>query len=327
MKISQYTEISQLGDGDYIPIARNASGAWSSWRYKLTSLLSHIGFDTATKRFSQNVLPGNTVYSTSRISLSQMLPTLFADALNANQNVWKHGSQSYSDVGEKPQGSTITQMRENGYYPDVDGKQYTPYYAYGAWLTEGQAMAMLFDRYTPYSGGLQCSSAVNIPAQPKATDTALRLDYAVCNNHRPRVVVLGNGGWADSVAPLSVHRAFHNGSELRAVIGEIDLRYLTAAPAIFIENCPELWQIHLANIPDCIEMLDLSGCSADIKSNHRYHNGSSLQVTSSLAYLADNYKRDIVRTKGLTIKVPSAAYTAAANAFAAHSDVTITEIS
>lgn len=327
MKISQYTEIPQLGNTDYIPVSRRSSeGTWSSWKYKLSGLLSLIGFDTSTKRFSSSVLPANTLYSNTLITVSQILPRLFADALNANQTIYKHGSQTYSDVEQKPQTSTSTEMRANGYYPDVSGHEHYPYFAYGVWMTDMQALAMLFDRYTPFDGGTMCQSAVNMPSQPKSSDSRLSLDYAVCNNHRPKAVVFGTGGWSDSVSPTSLHRAFDNAINLRAVIGEINMESMSKAPYLFMNNCPELWQFHIANVPDAVERLDFSGCSADIATTFRYSDGSVTQLNTSLGYLRENYVRDITRTKPLTIKVPSSIYNTAVNIFAGAPDVTIVDL-
>lgn len=257
-------------------------------------------------------LPSDIVYASSQVGASQILPQLFIQAVNSNQSVWKNGSYGYADVDYKELMTPIGGLRANGYYPDVNASM--PYYAYGVWMTPVHVWAMIFDRYTPYGGGTQCQSFCNLPAQPKSSDSRLSLDYAVCNNHRPKALTLGPAGWKESVSPTSMHRAFDNAIELRAIIGEISMDRLANAPYLLFHNCPELWQFHLANIPDIVDTLDLSGCSADICTIHHYTvSESSAGVgkiigKSSLQYLLENYARNITRTKVLNLVVSGSQY-------------------
>ncbi|MBD5294898.1 MAG: hypothetical protein HDS25_01075 [Bacteroides sp.] len=194
-------------------------------------------------------------------------------------------------------------LRVNGYYPAENVK---PCYCCGEWLSEAEAWKVLLDRYTPFMGGVQCSSPVNLPVGVKSSDSSLTLDYACVNNSLPHAIVLGANGWSDSVRPTSMKRAFHNCQSLRAIIGEIDMTSISSAWAMnnFLAQCPKLWQFHLANIPDAIETLDLRGVADDCSTEFQYGPTASTRI-SSIGYLANNFDRDIVRTKPLTVVVSS----------------------
>ncbi|MDE6234314.1 MAG: hypothetical protein K2M56_01005 [Muribaculaceae bacterium] len=197
-------------------------------------------------------------------------------------------------------------MRANGYYPEVNPDE--PFYVCGCWLDVKGAAKVLLDRYTPYMGGVQCSTPVNLPLLVKSTDSSLSLDYACVNNANSLAIVLGSKSWTDSVRPVSMKRAFHGCSNLRAVIGEIDMSSIKTAweaNNLFV-NCPKLWQFHLANIPDAIETLDLSGCSDNITAPFVFDSGQP--AISSLKYLCNNFKRDIIRSKILTVRVSENVY-------------------
>lgn len=326
MKISEFVTTTTLSDNDYVPISRKSGSVWSSVKYNLISLLERIGFNKSTNKFNASVLPDNVVYDTTMIKSVQLpytdsafasniieksvLPIMFERMLNANRSVYNSGSTGYVDVDNIDNVAYYGAiLRANGYYPDE--KPYTPYFAYGQWMTVNHVWAMLSDRYTPYSGGAQMQSYVNIPIWPKATDTNLSLDYAVCNNFISRVLVLGNRGWDASIRPNSCFRAFDNGINLKAIIGEISLEGITQSLNIhnMFRKCDKLWQFHLANIPDAIEALDLSGCSDAINTPFRYSATIDGAVTthcySSFFYLLANCARDITRTKKLTITVNS----------------------
>lgn len=196
--------------------------------------------------------------------------------------------------------------RTSGYYPEVNAA--APFYVCGWWLNLNQVLAMITDRYTPFLGGVRSGAEVNIPLRTKTSDSYLKIDYACVNDSVMRVLVLGAMGWAGSYEFRSAYRAFH-GNQLRAVIGEIDLRNITTPSQIanMFSNSSQLWQFHLANIPDAIETLDLSSVSDNCIENFTYADGAS-GTSSSLKYLLQNFQRDITRTKQLTVVVSPAVF-------------------
>ncbi|MDE6272908.1 MAG: hypothetical protein K2M31_07870 [Muribaculaceae bacterium] len=190
-------------------------------------------------------------------------------------------------------------LRVNGYYPGTNGPK--PYYINGIWLSTSEMLKVVFDRYIPFSGGVQCSALTNM-INAKTSDSSLSLDYACVNNGLSKVITLGRS-WKDSIRPASMKRAFDGCPELQAVAGEIDMSVIPSEWATnnLFRSCPNLWQFHLANIPDAIETLDLSGCSEAITMPFLY--ADDKPAISSLKYLCNNFKRDITRTKKLNIKL------------------------
>lgn len=251
-------------------------------------------------------LPSDVMYTGSEVLQSQILPLLFERALFACHELYASGSYGYAPVDYKESASMTSPIRKNGYYPSENSA--TPYYAFGVWLRANQVWAMLFDRYTPFGGGMLAQSPVNLPVRVKPSDTRLSMAYACCLNHIPQVLVLSPFGWAGSVSPSSIYRAFNGAGNLQAVIGEISLDMLASASeaANAFVGCSKLWQFHLANISDCVTTLDLSDVSDDMVANHTYSDTQSAiskKQISSFEYLIANYNRDGKRTKILQIKV------------------------
>ncbi len=236
-------------------------------------------------------LPSGIVYD-DNLALKAFLPLFEAAISPQGDTLWSEADFDRREM----------ERRKSGYYPMVNAG--APFYVAGHWLTLTQAMTMISDRYTPYMGGVQCSAAVNLPVKAKSSDSSLSLDYAAVNNPVPYVIALGVNGWEDSIRPTSARRAFHGCWNLQAVVGEIDMRLIPSAWEAnnLFGNCPNLWQFHLANIPDCIETLDLSGVSEHIIDNFTFGEGAQ-QTSSSLKYLLKNFRRDIERTKPLTVVV------------------------
>ena len=223
---------------------------------------------------------------------------LFNAAMSASS------ATQWPSVDERQVNYSVPQV--NGYYPDSNPD--APYSVAGVWLTQAEMLRVLLDRYTPYMGGVQCSAKVNLPVFVKTSDSSLTLDYAATNNGNPVAIVLGSAGWATSVRPISMKRAFDGCSNLKAVIGEIDMSIIASAwdANSLFRNCPNLWQFRLANIPDAIETLDLSGVSDAILTPWAATAGGT--KIASLRYLADNFARDITRTKQLVVKVSKAVF-------------------
>lgn len=197
-------------------------------------------------------------------------------------------------------------LRRSGKYADVNGSE--PYFVCGVWVSESEMMKAVMERYTPYMGGVQSVARVNVPVRGKSSDSSLTLDYAATNNGNLRALVLGAGGWEESIRPISMKRAVDGCYNLQAVIGEIDMTSIQSAWAAnsLFRSCPNLWQFHLANIPDVIETLDLTGVSDScIVGFATERDGREI---SSLKWLVENFTRDIRREKQLVVKVSKSVF-------------------
>lgn len=303
MKISQYPQTEAVQDSDIFLISRQSGNSWMSLRASIGAILARLGIGTDGK-YKKESLPADIIYSgglasaldNQQAKIFSMTVTSMWNAVVQSATVWPETEYSRKD---QP-------MRANGHYPDTNPA--SPFYVCGQWLNAPETAKVLLDRYTPYMGGVQCSAKVNMPLFVKTSDSSLSLDYACCNDANPRAIVLGSGGWSDSVRPASMKRAFDNCMNLQAVIGEINMSMIPnawAANSLF-NSCPNLWQFHLANIPDTIETLDLSGVSINSLVAFTYSSGKP--AISSMKYLAENFKRDITRTNQLTVIVSAAAF-------------------
>ena len=323
MKISEYiARTAALADDVYFIIGQGSATTRVFWSNMCSSLASWLGFDTATKRFAKTALPTNTVYSDTPLGVAQLpwddatFQSKLADlALTrdwlAAVTTTLAGTEPtrYQDPNAT---SSLASLRANGYYPQDNPSR--PYFAYGLWLSALEARMMLIDRWHPYTGGLQMRSRVNIPVGVKSTDTNLSLAYCVVNNYLPQAVNLGEKGWATSVAPLSLYRAFDNAANLTAIVGEIDMRYLPDAKSaqFMFRSCPNLGKFLLVNIPDTVTTLDLTGVAdawtVGFKRTVSADQTVAAITESSLMHLCRNITRDISRTKLLQIHVRSAHY-------------------
>ena len=270
--------------------------------------------DTSTGTILRWKLPDKILYYDDTQRLESIFDSQFAERRESirdlsliplfNAAMSASSATQWPSVDERQANYATPQV--NGYYPDLNPD--APYYVAGVWLTQAEMLRVLLDRYTPYMGGVQCSAKVNLPVFVKTSDSSLTLDYAATNNGNPVAVVLGSAGWATSVRPTSMKRAFDGCSNLKAVIGEIDMSIIASAwdANSLFRNCPNLWQFRLANIPDAIETLDLSGVSDAILTPWAATSGTP--KISTLKYIADNFARDITRSKQLTIKVSPAVF-------------------
>lgn len=135
------------------------------------------------------------------------------------------------------------------------------YVLYGQHLTQSQLIQALMDRWIPGTGGVQQIAVVNIPQRLKETDSDLSLAYTATNSSTPRVIALTRLGWEQTIAPVSVKRAFHGCSSVRTITGIISLHRVHSqeeAKSVFAD-CTNL-RYFLIEFPSPeISELDLSG--------------------------------------------------------------------
>lgn len=206
----------------------------------------------------------------------------------------------------------------NGYYPELN--QARPYFMNGAFFSLQQAAQILFDKWSIGSGGVMLDARANLPQTLKETDSRITMAYTATNNGIPYIISLGRRGVRSMVTPVSIYRAFHGAGDLRAVIGIINLERISEPFEIqnaFI-NCPNLRFFLIKHIPECVSVLDLSGCSPDIVTALRFDDPESMQSAvafSPLKFLLENIDNpdlpegDFVRDPDapLLIRLPAAA--------------------
>lgn len=180
-----------------------------------------------------------------------------------------------------------------------------PYCAYGFWLTEREAMQAVFRPWSINLGGVMPTARVNIPLSTKNSDSHLNLDYCATNSGYIYALALGTNGWDSEIEPLTMYRAFHGASYLRAIIGIIDMQRMSALGDNTFLNSPALDHFQIRNVPDSITQINLSGCG-DIFAPNFYQGGTPVQTgkhLSSMEYLRAHYNDDVNRKAPLTVIV------------------------
>ena len=199
----------------------------------------------------------------------------------------------------------------NGYYAGnmmitSSGYEYeAPYVLYGVPLSVTQAIAVIFDRWIPGTGGVQMKVPVNIPMGLKDTDSNIDMSYTCCNNYDPVAIALTRTGWEQGVVPTTLHRAFDNCQQLTTITGVISLQRIASQYDVMyaFRQCPKLRHFIIKNVADTVTDLDLSGVAQGISSNWSWMEADGTSHTvCTLLHLIQNIGK---RSQPLTLHLPA----------------------